>query len=239
MRLTGYGLTGTNNQFSNAGQALPEKLNERLLPSSHDSSETFVFIRQAIQTCCESHDDACPKNIDVVLPTFLLEVGPINGENIARLVENDGIEKGTYLALSYCWGGPQEVQLTTNTVESFKQSIQLDSLPKTLRDAATVTRRLGKKYLWIDALCIIQDDEASKQKELAQMARIYMNSFLTIQAAVPSSVKEGFLDSREPPEIPPVQICFSRDKAGGSEVYIWAGLPYGGKPDANTRWPST
>lgn len=141
--------------------------------------------------------------------------------------------------MSYCWGGPQEVQLTKNTIEPFKNSIQIDSLPKTLRDAAAVTRRLRKKYLWVDALCIIQDDEASKQKELAQMARIYMNSFLTIQAAVPSSVKEGFLESREPPEIPPVQMCFSRDKDGGGEIYAWAGLPYGGKPDANTRWPST
>lgn len=147
MRLTRCGPTGTDNQFKHTGQALPGKLNERLLPSSHDSSETFAFIRQAIQTCCESHNDACPKNIDVTLPTFLLEVGPINGENIARLFESDGIEKGSYLALNYCWGGPQEVQLTTNTIASFMKSIQLHSLPKTLRDAAAVTRRLGKKYL--------------------------------------------------------------------------------------------
>ena len=62
-----------------------------------------------------------------------------------------------YVALSYCWGGDQAVKTTKATLEKHKTGIPIYSLPATIRDAITVTRRVGIGFLWVDSLCIIQD----------------------------------------------------------------------------------
>ena len=63
--------------------------------------------------------------------------------------------------------------------------------PKTLSDAIKVCREIGMRYIWIDALCIVQDDPKDKAR---QMGRIYKDANLTIMAASAKSVYEGFLD---------------------------------------------
>jgi len=128
---------------------------------------------------------------------------------------------GTYLTLSYCWGGPQAIQLTTKTMTTYKNKILISSLPQTLRDAVFVTRQLGYRYIWVDALCIVQDDEMSKQKELAQMGRIYTSSFLTIQPTASGSVNQGFLALRQPPAAQPIRLVFHKN-AYGLSTYVYA-----------------
>jgi len=66
--------------------------------------------------------------------------------------------------------------------------------PKTLSDAIKVCREIGMRYIWIDALCIVQDDPKDKAREIGQMGRIYKDATLTIMAASAKSVYEGFLD---------------------------------------------
>ncbi len=113
-------------------------------------------------------------------------------------------------------------------VASYKNGIPLLSLPQTLRDAIAVTRRLGHRSLWVDALCILQDDEKFKDLELAKMGHIYTNSLLTIQAAVPKSVRDGFLALRQPQIAAPVRLLFARGDAGGGRPpsYVQARLRY-------------
>jgi hypothetical protein len=48
---------------------------------------------------------------------------------------------------------------TRKTLESFKAGINVWTLSQTLQDAIQITRRLGLKYIWIDALCIVQQEE--------------------------------------------------------------------------------
>jgi hypothetical protein len=74
--------------------------------------------------------------------------------------------------------------------------IPYSNLPKTILDAFEVTRNLGLEYIWIDSLCIVQDDQPDKDRELPRMRRIYANSFVTISAASATSCYEGFLDPR-------------------------------------------
>jgi hypothetical protein len=104
-----------------------------------------------------------------------------------------------YVVLSYCWGGDQPIRCTSATLDTLIQGIESVKLPKTLQDAAEVCWRLGFRYLWIDALCIIQDDEKDKMTEIAQMARVYGNAVLTIAATSAASVTQGFLHSRKFP----------------------------------------
>lgn len=68
-----------------------------------------------------------------------------------------------------------------------------DQLPLTIRDAVELTRYLGVQYLWVDALCIIQDDTQDWLHESAQMATVYAKAFLTVSASSVPSSKFSFL----------------------------------------------
>ncbi|TVY55546.1 hypothetical protein LCER1_G002742 [Lachnellula cervina] len=78
-------------------------------------------------------------------------------------------------------------------------------LPPSFRDAVIVTRELGIRYLWIDSLCIVQDDLDDWRKESAQMDRIYGMSFLTIIAAGASHSQGGCFVPRAI-RFPPVAV---------------------------------
>lgn len=74
------------------------------------------------------------------------------------LVPEDGT-RGHWAALSHCWGKTNTLKTTLKAIESHKHGIQWESLPQTFKDAVEVTSALEVQYLWIDSLCIIQDDE--------------------------------------------------------------------------------
>lgn len=93
-------------------------------------------------------------------PRRLIDIGDpyqtVSQQSI-RLVEN--IEDHVrYIALSHCWGDIQTFTTNTGTLADRLAGISWDELPKTYQDTVTVARRLGVRYLWIDSLCIIQDD---------------------------------------------------------------------------------
>lgn len=94
-----------------------------------------------------------------------------------------------YAALSYVWGGDQKVKLTQDNKNALHEPKSLSNagLLKTITDAIDVTKRLGIKFLWIDALCILQDgSDASKEDrnyQLEIMGSIYSCAFITIIGA--------------------------------------------------------
>lgn len=102
-------------------------------------------------------------------------------------------ELGTYAALSYCWGGDQIVKTTIANIQSKREGIALEYLPRTLQDAIQVCKQLKIRYLWIDALCIIQDDEDDVAREISRMGLIYNRADLVICASRAKSVYDGFL----------------------------------------------
>lgn len=85
--------------------------------------------------------------IDVSLD---LHAGP-DYENKVRLVQGESCS-GSYAALSYCWGGERDLLLTHETEQSLRQGLPSAQFPGTLRDAILVSRQLGIRYLWIDAV---------------------------------------------------------------------------------------
>jgi len=98
-----------------------------------------------------------------------------------------------YATLSYCWGQTSQFKATKANIEDLYRGFRLDNLSQTVRDAVEVTRSLGLPYLWVDALCIIQDDEDDKSREIELMATIYKNAAVTIAALSASGTTEGFL----------------------------------------------
>lgn len=103
-----------------------------------------------------------------------------------------------YVALSYCWGGDQEKIKTTeaNILERL-QNIQFNSLPQTIKDAIIVTRELGYKYIWVDALCIVQDNDDDRTMEVSKMSLVYSGASLVISTAMADNSEQGFLQERD------------------------------------------
>lgn len=96
-----------------------------------------------------------------------------------------------YVCLSHCWGtGPTVCKLTTRNIESLKEG-GFPALPRTFRDATQICLRLGFKFLWIDSLCIIQDNDRDWAFESAEMGNIYENAFLNIVATSSKDSGEG------------------------------------------------
>ncbi|PQE21457.1 Heterokaryon incompatibility protein [Rutstroemia sp. NJR-2017a BBW] len=78
---------------------------------------------------------------------------------------------------------PDTARTITATLEKHKISIQEADLSRTFQDFIGIARRLGIQHVWIDSLCIIQDDGADWEKEASQMASVYSNAYLTIAAS--------------------------------------------------------
>ncbi|KAG4290188.1 hypothetical protein FPRO06_02074 [Fusarium proliferatum] len=85
-----------------------------------------------------------------------------------------------YLTLSHCWG--RNVNIFRRTTGG-NLEIPSKNLPRTFRDAITVTRKLGFTYLWIDSLCIIQGDKVDWERESSNMASIYSKGILNLAAS--------------------------------------------------------
>jgi hypothetical protein len=135
------------------------------------------------------------------MPTRLinLDVSNPRSHTRIRLVNSSAKSLGSvYAALSYCWGGDQKLKLTKANYSQLFENIEFASLPLTLQDAVIVAAKFDILYLWVDALCIIQDDEADVGHELGLMAQVYRNASLTISASRAKSVNEGFLQPRLP-----------------------------------------
>ena len=99
----------------------------------------------------------------------------------------DVLPEVRYVALSYVWGGPQTFQNVLERRQSlhlpYSISLNNDTIPYTIRDAIRLVALLGEKYLWVDSLCICQDDIDDKMRQIGNMGNIYSQAMLTIVAA--------------------------------------------------------
>lgn len=179
----------------NARHVLPD-------PSSDDC---FELVKQWVASCRMEHPDCieAESKIPHRLPKRVVDVGPADNSKI-RLVEHEA-ELGRsfdveteYVALSHCWGPKWTwpIRCVRATLSQFKDNIPFELLSNTFKDAIIITRRLGIKYIWIDSLCIIQDDSRDWEVQAAQMASIYDGAYLTISATGSESGRDGCLGTR-------------------------------------------
>ncbi|KAK1537799.1 heterokaryon incompatibility protein [Colletotrichum paranaense] len=163
------------------------------MSTSGDVDQTAEFIRSCIRNCDENHPFCKPQS--PTMPTRVIHVG--NAEDIqVRLVETAGIHPTPYTALSYCWGKSGNFVTTKGTIDDHKRVLNVDDFPQTVRDAVKITRGLGLKYLWVDAICIIQDSAEDWEKEASKMASVYSDAYFTISAATAHTSTEGFISQK-------------------------------------------
>lgn len=162
----------------------------------------IVFSRKATSQIsqwlsdCSQHPD-CPQREAKPLPTRVIDVGEERNSSV-RLLET-GHSLGEYVALSYCWGSDQPGKTIRSNLNGRLTNLDERILSKTIQDALKVTRALNMRYLWVDAICILQDSDQDKNHELANMCNIYRNSAVTVFATSASNSQEGFLHPRKPP----------------------------------------
>ncbi|KAL1384823.1 heterokaryon incompatibility protein-domain-containing protein [Phyllosticta capitalensis] len=161
------------------------------------SDAVFQMIEMWLNKCRSSHPDCKPASQDRK-PTRLLDL-QIDETRDIRVVSGAQVnEEAPFASLSYCWGLVPQTKLTTKNFNDFSLRIPFNSISKTMQDAVTVCRGLSVRYLWIDALCIIQGPDGDFQQEASRMMSVYAGSLFTICAADSTDSAGGCLFTRNP-----------------------------------------
>ncbi|OBT69320.1 hypothetical protein VE03_01191 [Pseudogymnoascus sp. 23342-1-I1] len=171
-----------------------------LIPSSTSLAENLARIQQWLRACEKMHGICSVPNHQAPPRLLDLECG---SPDIIRLVKPGQVHAGSsdnknanpdfrYACLSHCWGKARFKDLTTaSNLEANMKGIFISDLPPTFRDSVMVSRALGIQYLWIDSLCIVQDDHVDWGTHVDKMAQIYRNAYITLAAGASSDDSGG------------------------------------------------
>ncbi|KAE9362912.1 HET-domain-containing protein [Stipitochalara longipes BDJ] len=212
--------------FNPPGQSSPWK---HILTAEVTSGDTSFqsSLRQAqewLHSCRETHN-MCNRSTSPALPRRVIDVRPFSSKDSIRLLETQN-QRGNYLCLSHCWGQTVVPLMTTSkTISKWKDEIPWKLIPKTFQDAIAFVRLLGERYIWIDSLCIIQDDSEDWLTESAKMADVYHGSYLTL-AATKSKNSHGGCFSRQDPRCNQRTFCGKDQNGLDFSVYCRKKLPH-------------
>ena len=179
--------------FTDAGDDAAEYVTARPLRTDVGGQHAASQIKIWLGECDENHQ-CREQRSDSPLPRRVIEVSPSGGQQ-PRIIESNG-RRGSYAALSYCWGKQPFLSLTCNNYRQLMDGLDMSLVSPTIRDAVLVTQSMAIPYLWVDALCIIQDSEDDKTSQIASMSDIYASSTVTVVAASAESASQGFLSPR-------------------------------------------
>ncbi|KAL8365994.1 hypothetical protein RB595_004667 [Gaeumannomyces hyphopodioides] len=160
------------------------------------------LITSTLADCEKNHPRCRPRGPRAFVPTRLIDLGPNNSNLVPKLIvtaeDPDASDAAIYATLSYCWGAPPEAatQLTTtkDNIRQRLEGIPLAIMSRVMQDAVAVCRAINIRYLWIDALCIIQGDRIDWAHESELMGKVYHYSHLTICATTSESCNQTFLE---------------------------------------------
>ncbi|KAF2123163.1 heterokaryon incompatibility protein-domain-containing protein, partial [Lophiotrema nucula] len=155
-----------------------------MLPATTSSDETFEIAKFWLSDCV-SHHDLCNRttNSSARLPPRLLDIGLLETARIVRVVDTRGELVDKYVCLSHCWGTiNMPFRSTSQNIKILNNGVLMSDLPQTFQDAVWVTHLLSFQYLWIDSLCILQDDVEDWKSHTTIMTDIYQNAHLVLAA---------------------------------------------------------
>lgn len=164
------------------------------------------FYRKYMEVCDKTHTECHVKRAKR-LPTRLLRVAPaLSGSDTVPSIQlvspgDEGLEfpvDTKFTALSYCWGRYPGLQLKTSNYQALTKDVPFDGLPATIQDSVQVTIELGLQYLWVDALCIVQDSIKDWTHEAAKMCDVYQGCSITLAASGAEDSNGGLFAVRDP-----------------------------------------
>ncbi|KAF3043643.1 hypothetical protein E8E12_003320 [Didymella heteroderae] len=147
-------------------------------------------IKSWLNNCESQHtDEGCNRHREEAsierIPLLLIDV------------QNDCLVQGhfsdRFFALSYVWGASRQFLTLQHNYPGLlkKGSLSTQPITQTIRDSMTLVRNLGEQYLWVDTMCIIQDDVNNKATAIAQMSAIYSCAVATVLCFSGSSADAG------------------------------------------------
>jgi hypothetical protein len=158
------------------------------------------------------------------LPTRILDIGKCQDSQWKLIVTSEAatiLPKSLYMTLSYRWGDQPSLTLLSTTLDEFRGGLPISSLPQTFQDAIIVARRFSVQYLWIDALCIIQDSREDRDREIATMHDVYANSACNLAASASDGPNGGLFRIRNEESIAPGIITAPSLAQNRSDYYIF------------------
>ncbi|EXJ55409.1 hypothetical protein A1O7_08336 [Cladophialophora yegresii CBS 114405] len=187
-----------------------------------------------MQVCNEEHEKCHAHSVQQATnparPARLLDVQPEGLIGDVRLVPFDEAQ-GPYSALSYSWGDrPHAATTTSLNIRQRMDSISLNDLPRTFTDAIAFCREMNVRYLWVDALCIIQPRPGDVlglqdwETQSAIMGYIYANAIFTIAAQGAASADIGLFPDKAPFDLNP-RSCPLFLNTDGPSLYVKAEPP--------------
>ncbi|KAF5598582.1 heterokaryon incompatibility protein [Fusarium pseudocircinatum] len=206
------------------------------------SKRNFRMLRKWLSTCMASHE-GCRVSHSMteksaqgitLLPSRVIDIGdPKEHRSKPRLFISKKAS-GQYIALSHRWSKSIATKLKGENLSQYQKELPVNDMPPTFQDAIEVTRQLGFRYLWIDSLCIIQDDESDWSQESLMMGNIFEQASCTI-AAVDSVDDDGtdhglFLPRDNDPLSVKLTIPYKKEPLGklsqrvfkiDTPVYVW------------------
>ncbi|KAH7039478.1 heterokaryon incompatibility protein-domain-containing protein, partial [Macrophomina phaseolina] len=186
-----------------------------------------------LEACNKDHK--CLRSKQNFMPLRLIQIN--SRDPLRRITVVHCTRAVHYAALSYCWGGSLRFKTTSHSLASVQAGIPSEVLPQTVQDAVSVALELGLQYLWVDSLCIVQDDEDEMTDQIAQMAKIFEGAYITIAASQAARSSDGFLSLRNPFSL----VCRVKiAHRNGENLKYGVGRPashsFGKQPLASRAW---
>ncbi|KAG9253326.1 tol protein [Emericellopsis atlantica] len=177
------------NSFLKARQDTQASIQRRTSTAPGKPTQSPISrIRDWLDTCNREHDHHCSPpsssktddEVDTFRPTWLIDS---TDRCLVRSKPGD-----RYVALSYVWGGGArtetgDIRLAKANIDVYEDALPEADLPQTILDAMWTARKLGLRYLWVDQLCITQDDKDEMESHTQHMAYVFANAYLTLVAA--------------------------------------------------------
>ncbi|KAH7270940.1 heterokaryon incompatibility protein-domain-containing protein [Fusarium solani] len=142
-----------------------------------------------LQTCDDDHEGCVAMReardsigTEATRPSRMIHLRVVGGQLRLRICQPYESSQ-PYTALSYCWGGSDLLKTTLGSYSDFQDDIPAGGLCETIWQAARITYAIGVSYIWVDSLCIIQDDVEDWAREAPKMKDVYANAYLTISAS--------------------------------------------------------
>ncbi|OOF94952.1 hypothetical protein ASPCADRAFT_507815 [Aspergillus carbonarius ITEM 5010] len=157
--------------------------------------DAVIHIRHWLKTCMEEHKQ-CSMNPKTSLPRRVIDIGCSDADKVSLYQPKLADAWSPYVAVSYCWGTEGNLMTTKENIDIHRQHIEWKLIPCTLQEAISLTRRLGIRYIWIDALCIIQNDGEDWNREAVKMGDYYQSAQLVVAAARSPNAKSGLFGPR-------------------------------------------
>ena len=173
--------------------------------TTHPGDSVTSQIRDWLHVCQKDHAACRVPYTATWVPTRLIDLETGDPDRVRVVYTKDKDIRTPYVTLSHCWGNFKEIPFLTLTLSNksklMGEGIVMRDLPRNFVDAVVVARHMGVRYIWIDSLCIIQDNGEFARSEGQLMHKVYRHSYCNISAADSLDSRGGLFRRRDPETI--------------------------------------